>query len=977
MKPLVVGALLAVVALMVCPATVRAQEANLTGTITDSTGAVLPGVTVTALHEASGNTFVGITDERGNYRLTLRTGVFAVTADLTGFARLTRRFELAVGQQGVLNLQMAPSTVEESVTVTSQAPLVDVTQSKVSGIIDTRQMQEIPSNGRNWMQLTMLAPGSRANAAQDAPVQREGTSSAFQMNVDGQQVSDVLSSSGSAEPRFSRDSIAEFELITNRFDATQGRSSGVQVNAVTKSGTNLYSGSGAGYFRSDSFNAADFVVHQVLPYSDQQFVVTFGGPFKKDRAHFFGHYEGEREPQTIAFTSPFPAFNIPPLTATRTEKKFGLRIDTQFTAQSHLMLKGTRWTHTFPFNLPRFQPGATLHPSGVGGGNQSSDQLWSQYTQTLGSKAVNELKGGYTSLHFDFDYYSNFARTGDPSGVTAQSAVAGAAKAPGLLIPLDGDPPAILLRGYTLGNSVGDYPQNIGQDAYQIRDNLTWYLSAIGTHGFKIGGEYIYLLNHLYWDNLDHSVIDAQGGPIPANIQDLFPVWNDWRTWNLAPLSPVVRFYRRTFGSYIIYDPRDTAAAWAQDDWQITKRLTFNLGLRYDVSLGSLGDRVPALPPFRLAQNIHPDLWNFGPRLGFAYAVADRTVLRGGYGRFYAEPLDNPVHWSQMSVQTVVPTTLNDGRPNFAADPYNGQVPTKDSIIASGARRDLSANIIPGNDNSPGAYHTMYSEMASVGLQRQIGDTMSATADYVFTGSRREIYARNANLSYNPATGANYSFTDLSHLPYPNWGLVPAYYADGYSNYHGLQTAFTKRMSSNWQLSATYTLSGFWDAVGAPGAGFPVNRDLGGWYTLAATDQRHRAVVNGIWQLKYGFELSGLYFYGSGLRYATTYGGDLRNAGTGAGGNNFGMLRPDGTIVPRNNFVGLPIHRVDLRLQRRFPIYRHAAVDGIFEMFNAFNHANYGSYTTAEVLPTYAQPAQNVNVAYQPRMLQLGFRVTF
>src|SRR5262245_50640293 len=366
--------------------TLHAQEVTLSGVVTDSTNAVLPGVTVTAIHEASGNTFVAVTDQNGNYRLALRTGTYRVTAELSGFGTVTRALELAVGQQAAANLQLAPATVQESVTVAAQSPLIDVTQSKVSGNIDVRQMQDLPVNGRNWFQLTMLAPGARTNAVQDAPVIREGTSSAYQLNVDGQQVSDVLSSSGSAQPRFSRDSIAELELITNRFDATQGRTSGIQVNAVTKSGTNSYAGTLSGYFRDDKFNAADFVVHRVLPYSNKQVSTTFGGPLKKDRVHFFAFYEAEREPQTLAFTSPFPKFNSVDLTDTREEYKYGFRSDLQFSSKTRLMLKASRWSHTFPFLLPRFQPGATLHPSAVGGGFNSADQLWASLTQTFGNR---------------------------------------------------------------------------------------------------------------------------------------------------------------------------------------------------------------------------------------------------------------------------------------------------------------------------------------------------------------------------------------------------------------------------------------------------------------------------------------------------------------------------------------------------------------------------------------------------------------
>jgi len=200
------------------------------------------------------------------------------------------------------------------------------------------------------------------------------------------------------------------------------------------------------------------------------------------------------------------------------------------------------------------------------------------------------------------------------------------------------------------------------------------------------------------------------------------------------------------------------------------------------------------------------------------------------------------------------------------------------------------------------------------------------------------------------------------------------------SNIHQLQTALTKRMSNRWQASATYTLGGYWDRDAQPLSGleevpFAVTPDLGGQYTLAENDQRHRAVVNGIWDVGYGFQLSGLYFYGSGARFFTNYGGDLRNTG---GANRIdGRLRPDGTIVPRNNLVGQAMHRMDLRLQRRFVFGQRVRIDGMVETFNLFNHRNYGSYVTAESNRDYGLPVANPNVVYQPRMLQFGFRAAF
>jgi hypothetical protein len=127
-------------------------------------------------------------------------------------------------------------------------------------------MSELPNNGRNWMNLALLAPGARSNAASEVPQDRQGY---FQINVDGQQVTQLLCCS-QTQPRYNRDSIAEFELVSNRFDATQGRSAGMIVNAITKSGTNTLQGTVSGAFRDDTLNAADLVAHRVLPYSDQQ-----------------------------------------------------------------------------------------------------------------------------------------------------------------------------------------------------------------------------------------------------------------------------------------------------------------------------------------------------------------------------------------------------------------------------------------------------------------------------------------------------------------------------------------------------------------------------------------------------------------------------------------------------------------------------------------------------------------------------------
>jgi hypothetical protein len=288
----------------------------------------------------------------------------------------------------------------------------------------------------------------------------------------------------------------------------------------------------------------------------------------------------------------------------------------------------------------------------------------------------------------------------------------------------------------------------------------------------------------------------------------------------------------------------------------------------------------------------------------------------------------------------------------------------------------------------PGALaEVTHSWQGSAGIARQFGADMSLQADYVFTGTRNEHRIQdNVNITFDPATGRplNFNVKDASgrfiNRPFPDWGVVGLYLMNGRSNYNGLQTVFTKRMSHRWQGTFTYTLSTLKDSDPTPLSGLTevagaVNPAFGNDYGPAVSDQRHRAVFNGIWTVAYGFQLSGIYFYGSGERLAVTSGAGVSTTLMGAAGTD--RLRTDGTIVQRNGFVGAPIHRVDMRLQRRFKLGSRTSVDGMLELFNAFNRANYGGYVTNESSLQYGQPTSNTNLSYAPRSLQLGFRMAF
>ena len=958
---------LALIALLITllPAIGYAQEATLTGTVRDTTGGVLPGVTVTALHEATGNTFLAVTDDVGGFRLLMRTGAYRITVELPGFATVVRSVNLLLGQTAVVNLELAPSTVQESVTVTGEAPLIETTSSSLSGNIDPVQMQELPLNGRNWMDLAMLAPGSRQNASGGVPQLRQGMS---QINIDGQQVTNNYIGLGDDQPRFSRDSIAEFELLTNRFDATQGRSAGMIANAITKSGTNQFTGSVGGYFRDDKFNAADHVQKVVLPYSNKQISTTFGGPIRPDRLHFFLNYELEREPQVLVYsaTGALAVFNrnIP---APRKQYAWGAKGDLQLSTNLRLSARSNGYEQNYFAG-----GGATSHPSTASWQQRFTKQTFGTMTWVLNNRAVNVIRGGYSTFH----------RNNGPLTLT------NGGKNPHMSTLHDGAPMRVTFRGY----AVGTVAQHHNQDLASIRDDFNISFSKAGRHDVKMGGEYIYNLANLIGCGSICSprIIAQNGAPTSVNLQAAFPVWDNAATWNLDIIAPLAQRYETTVTNtpgFFRDLPQGNWGGWIQDDWTLSPKLTLNAGLRYDLQtgIGTDLDLRPFLPGADAS-----DTNNWQPRLGGAYTVNDRTVIRGGYGRFYAQGTADEAHQTVLFIMGVSPTVNYDGRANWPTNPWNGPEPTFDQVMASAC--DLTGNR-PGcfrrqflpEINSP-FFEMSYSDQASIGMQRQVGTAMSFESNLTYTGSRNEEYSENLNLTYNPATGANYPSADLTRRALPEFGPVEMSVWEGWSNYYGWENSFTKRMSNRWQATVTYTLSQFKDSEGAPyhwsarngqlfreRVTFPLAADIGGEYTLAATDQRHRAVFSGIYEAPLGLQLSGVYFYGSGQRLATSFGGDLRDQVAG----NENRLRTNGTVVPRNSLVGSPIHRLDMRLQKRFRFFDRVTADGMLELCNVFNHANYGNYTTQESSTSYGQPVFSNNISYQPRVLQLGFRLQF
>jgi hypothetical protein len=961
-------------AILIVPVTAFAQEAVLSGTVTDSTGGVLPGVTVTAVNQATGNTFVAVTDERGVYRLAARAGVYRLRAELQGFRAVAREgLQLLVGELVTVNLPMLEATAVETVTVSATASLVDVSTSSLGGNVDPRQVQELPVGGRNWMGLALLAPGSRTSStAANAPLpdRNGGEAREFQLNLDGQQVSSELGAGN--QPRYSQDSIAEFQFVSNRFDATQGRSSGVQVNAITRSGTNRLSRLFRTNFRDSSFNAEEPVLNRVVPIKNQQYSTAVGGPIITDKLHYFANFEYERAPQTSIWNTPYPTFNVE-LTGTSTRKLGGVRLDYQLSPQTRVMGKLSRHKTWEPFG-----PGAaTSHPAQTGTNDERNEEYLGHLSQVLSNRMLNEVKVGYSHFGFRNELLTEWSKHWQAPRVTNGH-------------------PRITLTGFSIAGNA-NYPRHRDQRVSFVRDDFMYAFDARGRHDLKAGFEFVRHYEDSENCNRCGGEIDARNfntSTTPgaaALLAAIFPDPFDVDSWNLNLLSPFIRSYTIGVGEFPLAYGQPKVGGWVQDDWRIGSRLTLNLGVRYDVSFNSWANEV-GVEPFYPAGRPN-DANNIQPRLGFAYQWNDRTIIRGGSGLYYADALTIDAFWPYYNAQLGRIQLLYDGRADFATNPLNGQaLPTFDQAqslfcnspaqaTAFAAWRDRNYTgtapcLLNSYQEMPAPEEFMKqarSWQSSIGVQRQIGDTFSFEADYIYSQGRSEKDTLdNVNISFNQATGANNPFSNRALLPFPQYGIMSMIPHNTRSGYQGLQTSFTKRMNRHWQASGTYTLSWFKDAANQPFSGlaivpFAVAPDLGNEYTLADTDQRHRAVFSAIWEVGKGFQVSGLHYLGGGIRSGTTYGGD--NRGLGAGGS--ARLRPDGTIVPRNDYIQPGQNKTDLRVQQRIPLGNRVGIDLIGEAFNLFNQENL-NINTQQSAANYLQATSG-----QYRAVQLGFRLTF
>ncbi len=935
-------------------ASVFAQQTGIGGHVTDPSSANIATAKVTATGD-DGSSFSTVTNAQGLYQFpSLRAQKYVLRFESSGFAPAERTLALLVGQVAGVDISLQLASTSSAVAVEAAAVAVDTTTSTIAGDVSPTEVSKLPLNGRNYMQLAMLVPGITSNDVTNSPL---GTtdSGKLQINVDGQQVTQNSAGDTFGEPQYSQDAIDQFQIITNRFDATLGRSSRVQVNVQTKSGTNQFHGTLYGYFRSSTFNADDSVAHRLLPFSDQQFGGTIGGPILKDKLFFFFAYEGERQPNTI-FNTPtgFGGLSYTFNNELRTNS-YLLHSDWQINGTNRLSVRATGYTWDVPFNNVT----GSSSPTRATDSTRTSYAVLGDWTWTISPTLVNEVKAGLN--HFDWQ-----------------------------------NTPLIESQEYRLPTiTVGspyNYPQELGQDTQQYRDDLFWLK---GGHSIKAGMDYLHTpYTGNFGQNVRGTVLAfstaASLNVNSLNLASIFPVWNDVSTWNIAALSPYATSFTQGFGNYNYSIATNAIGFWLQDDWKISRRLTLNLGLRYDNDLGIFN------PGLYLKSGIQTPHYNdnllFQPRVGFAWDVTGsrKTVIRGGAGLFYADIQAN------QTIDSAIfngETTISPALQATPGNPINLLAP-----FGTTTGEDFLSGAVPVNAQTiqPLGPHvqTPYSFQVSGGVERQFGANWTVSADYVHWRIYHDWERTDANLIYNPVTGYAVNPTTPGGRPNPNFvGILnfttPA--AAGSIN-DGLQVQVQHRFSQSFSASAAWTLARLKDSTTSPFY-YPNNQyDLAAEWAISPDNQTNTLTLAGAYQFKWGISLSGSFHYGSGQNFQVTsnqnpfgvsgvtsrlftasspYYGSPSNITT----MTLGTTTYD--LVKRDSLVGNPIERIDLRLSKTFTLKERIRFIPMVEAFNLFNHSNFGGYQTVVNVASYGAPTQNTDLAYAARMLQFAGRIEF
>ena len=1024
------------------PARAQVSTADVVGTAFDPTGAVLAGVKVTATNSDTGFSRVATSNESGAFVISLLPiGRYNVKAETPGFKVYSvSDVALAEGDRLRLDMHMEVGQLVDSIEVTAQTTSLQADTSSLGTLINAHAVQDLPLNGRNFIRLAQLSAGANEDAdnslqSGNRPDDRR-SSSAVAVNgqhgynnnfmIDG--LDDNERYIGTIVVKPAMDALAEFKLVTNAYAAELGRTAGGVINIVTKSGTDSFHGSLYEFFRNEKLDARNFfaVSGPTPAFKQNQYGGSFGGPIKKAKTFFFGDYEGLRLRQGITFTSSvptlamrqgnfaglatindplirtpypnnqiplsvmdaagqkiinlYPAPRLPGLVNNFTispnkqdrEDKFDGRLDHQFGPRSSLFGR-------YSFNDANvYTPGALpavgdIQAVGVNGGFPGPALVRAQnaglnHLYTFSPTLILEQRLGY----------SRFANHVLPPNyghnVMTQLGV------PGINIDADSSGMStISVSGFqTLGDS-GSIPIIDYNNIYQYAAAMT---HSRGTHTLKWGTNII-----------SRRMMQFQSGSAKGSFSfDSNPTSNGAGSGGNAVASLLVGYPSSTSRSKTLYWPdlRSTEFGfYIQDDWRVSRKLTLNLGLRYDIITpleeahgqgcnlnlnagvvacydGANKDRTTK------SGGVATDFNDFSPRVGFAATLTPRTVLRGGYGISFFPPvagnsqgMRNGNFVSTLNIATtpaMVTNRLADGLP--APVPDNPLIPAGTLNVFS------MQNRIP------------YVQSFNLTMQRELISGLVWNVSYVGALSRK--LAMVAEIDQAPPGPGTVQPRRAYYYLLPGVASIQEMYTAGTADYHSLQTSIEHRFSKGFNLITNYTWGHVIDdhqcrggcKSGSTAGPFPVssaNRrlDRGNsdidlrhrWAMMVSYEPPVRSDYTGLaGALLKGWQLNAIAAMQTGQTFSIQNSSARANTGSGDRPNVVGdpystpqtpnqwfnlaafAAQPLYTLgnVGRNTMFGPSMKNLDFSTFKNFRLKEQTSLQFRAEFFNILNHPNLG-----------------------------------
>ncbi len=957
-------------------AIVSAQQgtADLRGRIVDAQQAVMPGVTVTVRHQESGTFRTTVSGVDGSFFLSaMNPGVYQVEAMLDGFRPYQRNdVRLEVGRTANVEVMLELGGLEETVTVSAEAPLVDTTSKEVGGHVSAEEFVNTPSFNRSFSGFLGMVPGIVSTVSTSTfggDTISVGGQGARNVNytMDGSDNNDGLTGGGtSSQARVPIEAVQEFKVLTSQFDAEYGGTSGAIVNAVSKSGTNVFHGSGFAFYQDQNLSAQNyFAKKQNLEEADssqQQYGGTIGGPVIRDKAHFFFSVERIIMDNGITVNIPTrPDLARTDAQITRNWNTF-VRLDHQINAANTW---GVRWLRE---NSPQPRQLNEMWTEPRTAEETDVDQTFvGTLSSVIGSTKVNTFRFSYTSeiLHF-----------ANPSFLS--NGFNQAALLPTLVHPSFEDqqsPTADIRRLF----------------GYTADDSFSWFVpNKAGDHELKFGMVYSYIPLHFRsFTNQNGTFTFPRDFDFNSTTAATYPE-------RLQIRVPGVSEYRM-HGTY--------ASAYAQDRWKIGNNFTLSAGVRYDLELIPTpnGDN----PLFEGDPDGYPkDFNNFAPRVGFSYALSDEgtSAMHGGFGVFYQRtvltPLTPMVSSGRYTDSFIASFPLN----NIDPGPRNGQFPT-DPMLVNGPtvnRALLDSMFPPGTlarnvgtvrfDNPDRV--VPWTRQYSIGYTTQLGPSFAVGVDLIHSESRKQYVL----LDLNPPLRANQLATGAVTRTNPLVGSVGEFAGrvdtlvnEGSVDYNSIQFSGNKRFSKGYTARVSYAYSKATGNTTAGAESGSSSQYLGDLRLDAEegptnVDRPHILSLSGSWDVPKtkGLRVSGIMSTRSGTPFSLIntavdmdQNGSTANEYLAAG--TYSGIGEDVITVDyeggRNGAYAPDYFTLDVRGGYRFTFAGGRTLDAFLDVFNVTDRANFATPANDIRIPgTFLKVSSIIGAT---RTAQLNFRYGF